>query len=92
MPLSVSVKQFAIKAPLAALALLLLLFSLSCGKRKPPLPPEERVMQRAAAADVEALGRHQRVAQRLLGELHRQARLDARGPLLEDADAKCTER
>jgi len=46
MPLSVSVKQFVSKAPLAVLALVLLT-SLSCGKRKPPLPPEERVLQRA---------------------------------------------
>ena len=46
MPLSFSVKQFASKAPLAALAVVLLI-SLSCGKRKPPLPPEERVLQRA---------------------------------------------
>jgi hypothetical protein len=46
MPLSFSVKQFATKAPLAALAVLLLM-SLSCGKRKPPLPPQERVLQRA---------------------------------------------
>ena len=46
MPLSISVKHYADKAPLAALALVLLM-SLSCGKRKPPLPPEERVLQRA---------------------------------------------
>lgn len=47
MPLSFFVKQFASKAPIAALALVLLM-SLSCGKRKPPLPPQERVLQRAA--------------------------------------------
>ena len=47
MTLSFSVKQFASKAPLTVLALVLL-SSLSCGKRKPPLPPEERVLQRAA--------------------------------------------
>lgn len=47
MLLSFSVKQFASKAPLAVLAFVLL-SSLSCGKRKPPLPPEERVLQRAA--------------------------------------------
>ncbi len=46
MPLSFSIKQFASKAPLAALAVVLLM-SLSCGKRKPPLPPQERVLQRA---------------------------------------------
>ena len=39
------IKQAAYKAPLAFLALLLL-SGLSCGKRKPPLPPEERVIQR----------------------------------------------
>ena len=49
MPLSFSVKQFASKAPLAALALVLL-STLSCGKRKPPLPPEERVLQRTAVS------------------------------------------
>ena len=46
MPLSVSVKQFASKAPWTVLAVVLLM-SLSCGKRKPPLPPQERVLQRA---------------------------------------------
>ena len=46
MLLSFLVKQFASKAPIAALALVLLM-SLSCGKRKPPLPPQERVLQRA---------------------------------------------
>ena len=46
MPLSFFIKQFVTKAPLAALALMLLT-SLSCGKRKPPLPPQERVLQRA---------------------------------------------
>jgi len=39
------VKRIAIKAPLALLALVLLM-SLSCGKRKPPLPPLERITQR----------------------------------------------
>jgi hypothetical protein len=38
-------KHFVIKAPLAAL-MLVLLISLSCGKRKPPVPPKERVSQR----------------------------------------------
>lgn len=46
MLLSFTVKQFVSKAPLAVLACVLLT-SLSCGKRKPPLPPEERVSQRA---------------------------------------------
>lgn len=46
MQLSTLVKQIASKAPLAALALVLL-SGLSCGKRKPPLPPTERVIQRA---------------------------------------------
>jgi hypothetical protein len=45
MRLSSFVKQIASKAPLALLALVLLM-SLSCGKRKPPLPPTERVLQR----------------------------------------------
>ncbi len=38
-------KQLANKAPLAALALVLL-SDLSCGKRTPPVPPKERVVQR----------------------------------------------
>jgi hypothetical protein len=38
-------KHLAVNAPLAALALVLL-SSLSCGKRTPPLPPKERVAQR----------------------------------------------
>lgn len=38
-------KHILIKAPLALIALALLT-SLSCGKRKPPLPPQERVRQR----------------------------------------------
>ena len=46
--LSTYVKHAAIKAPLAALALVLLI-TLSCGKRKPPLPPQERVSQRVEA-------------------------------------------
>ncbi len=45
MRLSSFVKQFISKAPLAFLALVLL-SGLSCGKRKPPLPPAERVEQR----------------------------------------------
>ncbi|MBC7900356.1 MAG: hypothetical protein H7070_09925 [Saprospiraceae bacterium] len=47
--LSTYVKQSLVKAPLALLALSLLM-SLSCGKRKPPLPPQERVLQRVEAA------------------------------------------
>jgi hypothetical protein len=43
--LSTFVKLRDIKAPLALIALVLL-SGLSCGKRKPPLPPEERVIQR----------------------------------------------
>lgn len=43
--LSNFVKQNTPKASLALLALVLLM-SLSCGKRKPPLPPKERVQQR----------------------------------------------
>lgn len=39
------VKRLISKAPLALLAVVLLL-SLSCGKRRPPLPPSERVAQR----------------------------------------------
>jgi hypothetical protein len=38
-------KQMASKAPTALLAFVLL-FCLSCGKRRPPLPPTERVAQR----------------------------------------------
>jgi hypothetical protein len=40
-----SFKHLAIKAPIALLAFVLL-FSLSCGKRRPPLPPKERIAQR----------------------------------------------
>jgi hypothetical protein len=40
-----SFKHSEIKAPIALLAFVLL-FSLSCGKRRPPLPPKERVAQR----------------------------------------------
>jgi hypothetical protein len=43
--LSIFVKQNLPKASLALLALAVLM-SLSCGKRKPPLPPKERVQQR----------------------------------------------
>lgn len=44
-------KQFGVKAPLAfiTLALLIILSGVSCGKRKPPLPPKERVLQRVEA-------------------------------------------
>lgn len=45
MDLSISVKHIFSKAPIALLALVLL-SGLSCGKRKPPLPPRERVQQR----------------------------------------------
>lgn len=48
--LSSYVKQSPIKAPAAALALVLLSLLLSCGNRKPPLPPQERVSQRVDAA------------------------------------------
>ncbi len=43
--LSTYFKPFKAKAPIALLAVALLM-SLSCGKRKPPLPPKERVVQR----------------------------------------------
>ena len=43
--LSTQLKLVTAKAPLALLTLALLM-SLSCGKRKPPLPPTERVVQR----------------------------------------------
>lgn len=43
--LTTKLKLSVSKAPLALLALVLL-SGLSCGKRKPPLPPEERVVQR----------------------------------------------
>src|SRR5438552_13689884 len=39
------VKHLATKAPLALLALVMLI-ALSCGLRKPPVPPKERVLQR----------------------------------------------
>ena len=42
--LSTQLKLAAAKAPLALLTVALLM-SLSCGKRKPPLPPKERVVQ-----------------------------------------------
>lgn len=45
MSLSIFVKHFLSKAPIALLALVVL-SGLSCGKRKPPLPPRERVQQR----------------------------------------------
>lgn len=44
--LSIAVKQVWIKAPLIALALMVLT-GFQCGKRKPPEPPRERVQQRA---------------------------------------------
>lgn len=40
-------KRFPAKACIAALALAVLSLVGSCGKRKPPLPPSEKVMQRA---------------------------------------------
>ena len=43
--LSMFVKLCSVKAPLALLAVVML-SGLSCGKRKPPLPPTERVVQR----------------------------------------------
>lgn len=43
--LSTLIKREAAKAPIALLTLALLM-SLSCGKRKPPQPPKERVFQR----------------------------------------------
>lgn len=43
--LSSYLKLAAAKAPLALITLALLM-NLSCGKRKPPLPPKERVLQR----------------------------------------------
>src|SRR5215203_5255101 len=43
--LSTSVKLHHVKAPLALIAVVLLI-GLSCGKRKPPQPPEEKVAQR----------------------------------------------
>jgi len=43
--LSTSIKLQLAKAPLAVIAVALLI-GLSCGKRKPPLPPTERVIQR----------------------------------------------
>src|SRR5215204_2438108 len=47
--LSTFIKLTAAKAPLALIAVVLLT-GLSCGKRKPPLPPEERVTQRVEIA------------------------------------------
>lgn len=40
-------KRIAVKAGIAALALSVLSIAGACGKRKPPLPPTERVLQRA---------------------------------------------
>jgi hypothetical protein len=42
-----SLKHFRRKAAIAALALAVLNVAGACGKRKPPLPPTEKVMQRA---------------------------------------------
>lgn len=49
--LSGGVKQCKVKAPLAFITFVLLmtLSSNGCGKRKPPLPPRERVLQRVEA-------------------------------------------
>lgn len=44
--LNITLKQFFRKAPIALLALCAL-YSGGCGKRKPPVPPRERVIQRA---------------------------------------------
>lgn len=41
------IKQIGTKASVAALLLTVLIAAGACGKRKPPLPPNERVMQRA---------------------------------------------
>ena len=41
------VKQYAYKAAAILLAVYALMIASGCGKRKPPLPPTERVMQRA---------------------------------------------
>jgi hypothetical protein len=41
------IKQIGTKASIAALVLTVLIAAGACGKRKPPLPPNERVMQRA---------------------------------------------
>jgi fibronectin type 3 domain-containing protein len=46
------IKQVLIKAPIALLALVLLV-SLNCGKRKAPLPPTERVAQRVDLSGVQ---------------------------------------
>ena len=48
--LSTFIKHSGVKAPLALLALVVLSGSLSCGKRKPPVPPAGRVVQRVEAA------------------------------------------
>ena len=55
--LSEAVKQLMLKAPLAVLALAFLA-SFGCGKRKPPLPPVERVLQRV---DISGFQRGDRV-------------------------------
>jgi hypothetical protein len=43
------IKHKNVKAPLVLLALAVLIGCLSCGKRKPPLPPTSRVIQRTEA-------------------------------------------
>lgn len=45
--LNITLNHFVHKAPIALLALCAL-YSAGCGKRKPPVPPRERVIQRAA--------------------------------------------
>lgn len=48
--LSTYVKQTPVKASAVALAVVLLSLSLSCGKRKPPQAPQERISQRVEAS------------------------------------------
>lgn len=48
-PLSVLHKVKSVKAPLVLITLALLSVGPSCGKRKPPLPPRERIAQRVEA-------------------------------------------
>src|SRR4051794_15923134 len=56
--LSKVLKQLQLKAPLAVLTLAFLIPGFGCGKRKPPLPPVERVLQRV---DISAMQRGDRV-------------------------------
>jgi hypothetical protein len=56
--LSKALKHLQVKAPLAGLTLAFLITGVGCGKRKPPLPPVERVLQRV---DISALQRGDRV-------------------------------